>query len=86
MVGLEPGDPVVLTKKEGLNESRLYNGQKGWAASLIIVDEEEYVFFQPEDIQGIFVIELCRITLDAQEKERVEREGGGGAIPIPPVQ
>ena len=86
MVGLEPGDPVVLTKKEGLNESRLYNGQKGWAASLITVDEEEYVFFQPEDSQGIFVIEASRVELDDEEKERIKREGGGGAIPIPPVQ
>ena len=86
MVDLAPGDPVVLHDISGLKEDRLYAGQKGWAANTVVVDKEEYVFFQPEDSQGVFVIEASRVELDAEEKERIEREGGGGAIPIPPVQ
>ena len=86
MVGLVPGDPVILHNVSGLKEDRLYAGQKGWAANTVVVDEEEYVFFQPEDSQGVFVIEASRVELDAEEKERIEREGGGGAIPIPPIQ
>ena len=86
MVGFEPGDPVILHNVGGLEEVRLYAGQKGWAANTVVVDKEEYVFFQPEDSQGVFVIEASRVELDAEEKERIEREGGGGAIPIPPVQ
>ena len=86
MVGFEPGDPVILHNVGGLEEVRLYAGQKGWAANTVVVEEEEYVFFQPEDSQGVFVIESNRVVLDVGEKERVEREGGGGAIPIPPVQ
>ena len=86
MVVLEPGDPVVLHNTGGLTEPRLYSGQKGWAANTVVVNEEEYVFFQPEDSQGVFVIEASRVELDVEEKERVGREGGRGAIPIPPLQ
>ena len=86
MVSLEPGDPVIVHNVGGLTEPRLHVGQKGWAANTVVVDEEEYVFFQPDDTQGIFVIEASRVDLDAEEKARIKREGGGGAIPIPPIQ
>ena len=66
------GSPVVLKDAAGIEEFGHFEGQLGWANSIVKVPEDKsYVFFMPTDSKSTTVIALDRLELD-EEREGLE--------------
>lgn len=65
---VETGDPIILINAEGLTDSGLHEGMKGWCNCITYVDKE-YVWFMPLDGKGMHVMTSDRVELDVEAKE-----------------
>lgn len=71
---IKNGDPLVLKDARGFKKHGLYKGMKGYATSVMTLSPTEtYVFFMPEGIQEVFVLNPSRLEVD---EERLKLEEG----------
>lgn len=64
------GDPVILTNAAGLGKYGFRKNLKGFANSLLVVDDIEYVMFQPFFENKFYYIQADRCVLDIEAKEQ----------------
>lgn len=65
---METGDPIILVNAEGLTDSGLHDGMKGWCNCITYVDKE-YVWFMPLDGKDQYVMTSDRVKVDVEAKE-----------------
>jgi len=66
---VKTGYPIILTDAKGMKKHGLFKGMKGFASSVMTVDDETYVFFMPDGIREVFVMDNSRFVVDEERLE-----------------
>jgi len=70
---IQAGDPVILINAKKLGEFGLSKGMKGFANSVTHIEDKSYVFFMPDNIREVFVIERNRVILDEERLSELKK-------------
>lgn len=71
---IEMGMPVILKDATGLEAYNLFKGQCGMVNSVIVIEEEEYIYFMPESQLKIYAIKSTRVEVDVDKLETFNEE------------
>ena len=68
---IQIGDPVILQDASEMHKFMLFDGCKGTANSITVVDGQELIMFQPKGMGKFFWLSANRFSLDVDEVERL---------------
>ena len=83
-VDVQTGDPVILYDVSGLEFDELYVGQRGFSTGVLVMSPTETIVgFAPDDVKRIYMMNVNRVEVDVEEKERIEAMGGLTQLDLP---
>lgn len=68
---IEIGSPVILKEHKGLKKHGLFKEMKGYCNSLSVVDDVEYLMFQPDGVNRFYWVDSERFVLDEEKVNQV---------------
>jgi hypothetical protein len=66
---VKTGYPIILTDAKGMKKHGLFKGMKGFANSVMTVEGQTVVFFMPEGVREVFVMDTSRFIVDEERLE-----------------
>ena len=73
---MQTGDAIIIVRGEGLEHYGLRTGVEGFCNALITIpgSDEEYVYFMPDEVTQVYVIEKSRVEVDEKRQPKLVGE------------
>lgn len=75
-IKLQAGFPIILDNAKDLGKYGLRRNMKGFANNVVTIPKQgEYVYFMPDGLREVFVIEANRVYVDEERLEELKQLG-----------
>ena len=73
-MNIEMGDPIILAKANEMSKYMLFDGCKGIANSVTVVEDKTYILFHPTGMNKFFWMCGERFILDVEKMKEMNNE------------
>lgn len=63
---IKMGDPIILENASGMQKYTIFDGCRGTANSVTVVDDKTYVCFMPKGTEKMYWMDADRFTVDEE--------------------